>query len=106
MITYRGTVATASRARRQSIQNAQASRASGDTIALSRSTGPWAMTVCTELVSSWTALRMRPEVESVNQASGAREMRATMSRRSRSRRVRSAKWVMSSARKYRNRRAE
>ena len=64
------------------------------------------MTVCTVVVSSWTALRMRPEVESVNQASGAWEMRSTMSRRSRSRKERSAKWVMSSAAKYRNSRAE
>ena len=75
------------------------SSAKGVTMALRRSTGPWAMTVCTVVVSSWTALRMRPEVESVNQASGAWEMRSTMSRRSRSRKERSAKWVMSSAAK-------
>ena len=72
---------TARRARRQSIQKAQTSSASGVTTALSRSTGPWAMTVWTRVVSSWTALRMRPEVEAVNHASGAWEMRSTMSRR-------------------------
>ena len=82
---------TASRARRQSIQKAHTSSASGVTTALRRSTGPWAMTVWTKVVSSWTALRIRPEVEAVNQASGAWEMRSTMSRRSRSRRDRSAR---------------
>ena len=105
-MTYRGTVATARRARRQSIHTAQASSARGETTALRRSTGAWAMTVWTAVVSSWTALRMRPEVESVNQDSGARQMRSTMSRRSRSRSFRSARWVMSRATKYSRRRPE
>ena len=75
-------------------------------MALSCSTGPWAMTVWTVVVSSWTALRIRPEVDAVNQASGAREMRWTMSRRIWSRRERSAIWVMSRATMYRSRRVE
>ena len=95
-----GIVAMLSSPSRQSSQNARQSRASGVTTALRISTGPWAITVWTARVSSWTPLRIRPEVDSVNHDSGARARRCAMPRCNWSRNLRSATWVMSRPTKY------